>query len=77
MTLYEIVGTNLRRLRIERDLTLEKVGESLRIDPSRLSKLERGKGGSELVTYGRLAKFYGVQVADLFCKETGLSAAAG
>ncbi len=59
------VLTNLRKLRHERQMTLQELSEKTQITPSGLSLLERGKRVSYLPTALNVAKALGVSVEQL------------
>ena len=56
---------NLRRLRLERNLTQEDLSEATAMRASEISRLERGARDPQLLTLVRLARELGVTVADL------------
>ena len=55
-----VVREKLRRLRKEKNLTLQKMEDEYGIAKNVLSRIERGKAPPQLETYGRLAEIYGI-----------------
>lgn len=55
----------LRELRKERNQTLAEMGKHLRMNPSLLSKYERGERNPKLDTLVHICKAYGVSLATL------------
>jgi transcriptional regulator with XRE-family HTH domain len=60
------LGTNLRRLRHQRDLTQAEVAEAVHVSRSTLAGIENGKDHPGRETLQRLAKFYGVTMDALY-----------
>lgn len=56
----------MRKLRSEKGLTQGEVAQALKIDPGTISRQERAEIVPELATQLKLAKFYGVDHAELF-----------
>lgn len=65
------LGSELRRLRKRRDLTLSEVGKETELSVSFLSDVERGRTKPSLDTLEKLAACYRVSVNDML-KETEL-----
>jgi transcriptional regulator with XRE-family HTH domain len=61
-----LIGSKLRELREERDLTLKDVSEETGFAISFLSLLERDRVSISVDNLERLAQFYGVRLAHLF-----------
>ncbi len=61
-----IVGTNVRRLRVERKLTQEQLAHEAEIDLTYLGGIERGRRNPSVGVLGRLAASLGVHPRDLF-----------
>jgi transcriptional regulator with XRE-family HTH domain len=51
----KIVGTNVRRLRVERKLTQEQLAHDAEIDLTYLGGIERGRRNPSLSVLGRMA----------------------
>jgi transcriptional regulator with XRE-family HTH domain len=64
-----ILGPQLRRLRLERALTLETLAEAVGLDKGYLSRLERGQKAPSVATLLRLAAALAVPVAQLLGEE--------
>jgi transcriptional regulator with XRE-family HTH domain len=64
-----ILGPQLRRLRLERGLTLEALAEAVALDKGHLSRLERGRKAPSVATLLRLAAALSVPVAQLLGEE--------
>lgn len=60
-----IVGGNVRRLRLERNLTQEQVAFEARIDLTYLGGIERGQRNPSLMVMVRIAKALGVELLEL------------
>ena len=60
-----IVGTNVRRLRVERKLTQEQLAHDAEIDLTYLGGIERGRRNPSIEVLGRLAHSLGVHPAKL------------
>ena len=58
-------GKNLKRIRLEKKITQEKLALENNFDPTYISLLERGKRNPSLKTIYQLACFLDVQIADL------------
>jgi len=66
MTTKSPVGTNIKRLRLERGLTHKKAADELGIYIRTLQKWERGESEPNWMYLKRLSEFYEVPVPDLF-----------
>jgi transcriptional regulator with XRE-family HTH domain len=60
------LGGQIRRLRIERGLTLEKAAEYTTVDWKHLQKIEAGTVNSTVLTLVRVAHGYGVPLKAFF-----------
>jgi len=69
MALSHVLGARLKRLRIQRRLTLQEVGASVELSHSFLSMLERGQADVSLARLHRLASFYGVPLSELLVED--------
>lgn len=65
-----IVGWNLRRLRVERGLTMETLAGEADVDPSYVARIERATVNSSIDVLERLAGALGARFADLFVEPT-------
>jgi transcriptional regulator with XRE-family HTH domain len=63
-----MIANCVRKMRKEKDKSLEQVARAVRVDKSHISKIESGKSspGAELMF--RLAEYFSCGVEDLFCK---------
>ncbi len=61
-----IVGWNLRRLRVERGLTMETLAGDADVDPSYVARIERTTVNASVDVLERLVAVLGVRLADLF-----------
>ena len=69
-----IVGWDLRRLRVERGLSQERLAFAAEIDRAYVGRVERGKENVTITTLEALARALGVAVAALFVEpELGAS----
>jgi len=60
------LGAQLRRARTERNLSLNDAASAIGISPSFLSGLERSQTSASVGTLRKLARFYSINVLDLF-----------
>jgi transcriptional regulator with XRE-family HTH domain len=60
-----IVGSNVRRLRVERGLTQEQLAHEAAIDLTYLGGIERGRRNPSVSVLGRLAASLSVHPRDL------------
>ncbi len=65
-TIVKKFGKRLRQLRLERDLTQEKLADKSGLDMSYIGRIERGEQNSSLSVVGDLAKGLGISVEELF-----------
>src|SRR3954447_11570700 len=63
--IVKVVGTNLRRLRTERSLSLSDLGRSSGVAKATLSALEGGRGNPTLETLSALAAALEIPMGDL------------
>lgn len=64
--LDQIVGHNVRRLRLERGLTQEQLGFEAQIAMRHVGAIERGQASATVGMLGRLAVALGVSPGSLF-----------
>src|SRR6478672_2179736 len=69
LALAHALGARLKRLRLQRRLTLQEVGTTVDLSHSFLSMLERGQADVSLGRVHRLANFYGVPLSELLIEE--------
>lgn len=67
------VGEILRRLRLQKDLSLKEVADAVELSVSFLSAVERGTSDISLGRLGRLAEFFGHDLGSLLGYESRLS----
>ncbi|WP_167017484.1 helix-turn-helix transcriptional regulator [Chitinophaga sp. Cy-1792] len=65
-TILAITGKSIRQLRKARGWTLEDLGDAAEVDPSKLSKIERGLINAEYTTIVKIAIALGVQLNNVF-----------
>jgi transcriptional regulator with XRE-family HTH domain len=65
MDMRRLVGSNVRRLRIERGLTQEQLAEASGFGQHYISGLENGRRNPTVVTLYELAQQLGVEPAEL------------
>jgi transcriptional regulator with XRE-family HTH domain len=68
-SLSHLVGARLKRLRLERRLTLQQVAASVALSHSFLSMVERGQADVSIARLHRLAAFYGTPLSELLVEE--------
>lgn len=61
----KIVGWNVRKLRVAKELTIEELADRAELDASFVARLERGQVNASIDNLDRLAKRLGVKLADL------------
>ncbi|MDH2394642.1 helix-turn-helix transcriptional regulator [Providencia rettgeri] len=57
--------TPLRRIRIEKQLTISEVANAINCDVGNLSRLERGTQAASLELAEKLVKFYGEKITEM------------
>ena len=62
----EEVGSTLKKLRTERELSIKKVSEDTGFSASSISRLENGKTSITIRNLIKLLDFYGVKMAEVF-----------
>lgn len=67
----KLVGFNLRRLRVERDISQERLAFDSGVDRSYLGGMERGEENPTVDILDRLAVTLSVPLASLFDDENG------
>jgi len=70
LALAHVVGARLKRLRLQRRLTLQEVAGSVDLSHSFLSMFERGQADISLGRINRLASFFGVPLGELLIDDT-------
>ena len=74
----ELVGANLRRLRVERDISQERLAFDSGVDRSYLGGVERGEENPTVDILDRLSTILDVPIASLFAPpEANLGGATG
>lgn len=66
MDARRLVGWNVRRIRVERDLSIETLAGEAALEPSYLAKLERGEINSTVLVLAKLAKSLRAPLDQLF-----------
>jgi transcriptional regulator with XRE-family HTH domain len=66
MEATKLVGWNIRRLRVERSLTIEELAAEANVAPAYLGQVERGAVNVGVVILGRVAKVLGARIDELF-----------
>jgi len=66
MDIRELVGINLRRLRVGRELPQDALAVDAEIDRAHVSRIERGIENPTVVVLDRLAKALGATVTEFF-----------
>lgn len=59
------LGENVKRLRIEKDITQTSLAEKLGVDKSFISNIENGKTNPTLSTITNIAKVLGIKLEEL------------
>lgn len=63
---HRAFASNLRRLRLQQDLTQEELGRRAGLDLRHVRRLEQAEREPGVVTVARLARGLGLRAADLF-----------
>jgi transcriptional regulator with XRE-family HTH domain len=66
MEARRVVGWNVRRIRVERGLTIEALGGDAEVDASMVARIERGRVNSSIDLLERLARVLRVRMVELF-----------
>ena len=66
----EEVGSTLKKLRTERELSIKKVSEDTGLSASSISRLENGKTSITIKDLAKLLDYYGVIMAEVFSSPT-------
>jgi len=64
-----IVGENIRRERVSRDITIEELSEILKITPGFIGLIERGQRGIAPATLFKLSEIFGISIDVFFCSH--------
>ena len=67
--LSHVVGARLKRLRLQRRLTLQEVAAAVDLSHSFLSMIERGRADISMARLHRLAGFYSTPLSELVSEE--------
>lgn len=65
MTLSQVFGKNVRRIRLEKGLTIEGLANDVGLSYSYVGEMQRGKRNPTLKVVERVAKVLGVRPVDL------------
>lgn len=65
MEVRKLVGWNIRRLRLDRGLTIEALAGEADVSPAYLGQLERGRENVGVVLLDRLGRALGAELSDL------------
>lgn len=68
MEVRKLVGWNIRRLRLDRGLTIEALAGEADVSPAYLGQLERGRENVGIVLLDRLSRALGAELSDLVAK---------
>jgi len=66
INLDEIIGTNIRMERIEREFSRDELAEMLDLTTSHMGLIERGERGATAVTLSKLSRVLGIPIDSLF-----------
>ena len=64
--ILEKLGTQLRFLRKERDLTQEQLAEKIGVHPTYIGKIERGKSNLSTIMLFKLSRALGTKLPKVF-----------
>ena len=65
-TIVKKFGKQVRKLRLDRGLTQEQLGDKCGLDLTYIGRIERGEQNSSLIVVAAIAKGLGVSVEALF-----------
>lgn len=65
MEVRKLVGWNIRRLRLDRGLTIEALAGEADVSPAYLGQLERGRENVGIILLDRLGRALGAELSDL------------
>jgi len=65
----QLFATNLRRIRLEKQLTQEKVAEAAELHPNYISSVERGERNISICNIERIAVALGVEMSALVTRQ--------
>lgn len=66
MDIRGVVGRNLRKIRVQQELSQEKLAVDAEMDSAHVSRIERGIENPTILVLDRLAKALGVNIAVFF-----------
>jgi len=66
----QLFATNMRRIRLEKKLTQEKVAEAADLHPNYISSVERGERNISIINIARIAAALGVGMEALVAKSS-------
>jgi transcriptional regulator with XRE-family HTH domain len=66
MDVRRLVGWNIRRIRVEREMSIETLAGEAELEPSYMGKVERGEVNSSIDTLARLSRVLRIEIRDLF-----------
>lgn len=64
---YNAIGKRIKIARIQKDMTQEKLAETVDLSPTHLSNIERGNGKVSLTTLVNIANVLDVTMDNLLC----------
>lgn len=70
MDVQELVGWNLRRLRVERGISQDELALIANVERAYVGYLERGQRNPTVAILSRLAEAMGVHISQLFMQPT-------
>ncbi|MCB9233736.1 MAG: helix-turn-helix transcriptional regulator [Bacteroidia bacterium] len=59
-------GQNIRKIRLEKGITMEKLAELCNVEYTQIARIERGKINTSISMVKRLGESLGVKVGELF-----------
>ncbi|MFD2648249.1 helix-turn-helix domain-containing protein [Devosia albogilva] len=69
MDVRRVIGANVRRYRLQADLTQARVAELMGVDRAYVSALERGQRNPTVLSLWNIAEALGVHIASLFAED--------
>ena len=65
-----LFATNVRRIRLDKKLTQEKIAEAAELHPNYISSVERGERNISICNIERIAAALGVSMSELLTRQT-------
>ena len=74
MDVRQVIGANVRRYRLQADITQARIAEIMGVDRAYISALERGERNPTAISLWHTAEALGIHIAALFDEQVTLAA---